>query len=170
MSEQGGPKSRVDRLVEWVGGGLLGLVTVLAVIQVILRYVFNYAFIWSEEFSRLLFVWIILLGAALGVSQRKHMVIQFLQERLPDRAALWLNLALQAAALAFLLVLVVKGLPLLELTSTDYYVTLPFSVMYSYLAAVVGGALMIFYWLFEIGRTLRQLFGRGRPEGQEGRA
>ncbi|RJQ64694.1 MAG: TRAP transporter small permease [Desulfobacteraceae bacterium] len=150
-------KRAADMILETVGSLLLLGVTVLAVIQVILRYVFNYAFIWSEELSRLLFVWIILLGAALGISYRKHMVIEFVQQRFPGAAAAWIALGLQLMGLVFLAVLVVKGIPLIALTSTDYYVTLPFSVMYAYLAAVVGGGMMIFYWLFEIGATLRRL-------------
>lgn len=150
-------KRIADRIVEAVGSLLLLAVTVLAVLQVILRYVFNYAFIWSEELSRLLFIWIILLGAALGISYRKHMVIELVHQRLPRAIADWVALGLQFMGLLFMAVLVVKGLPLIELTSSDYYVTLPFPVMYAYLAAVVGGGLMLFYWLFEIGATIRRL-------------
>ena len=126
-------------------------------VRVILPYVFNYAFIWSEELSRLLFVWIVLLGAALGLSQRKHMTIDFVQRHLPRTISLWINLVLQLIGLVFILILVVKGIPLLQLVSSDQYVTLPFSVMYAYLAVVVGGVLMAFYWLIEIGHTIRGL-------------
>ena len=129
-------------------------------IQVILRYVFNYALIWSEELSRLLFVWIVILGAALGLSYGKHMVIEFFQQRLPRPVADWTTLLVQLIGLLFMVVVLVTGFPLLELTSSDFYVTLPFSVMYAYLAAVVGSALMIFYWIFEIVATGRRLIKR----------
>jgi len=151
-------KRIVDKVIETVGSICLLGVTLLAVIQVFLRYIFNYAIIWSEEFSRLLFVWIIMLGAALGLSYGKHMVIEFVPQRLPRAIADWTALGLQLLALVFLGVVMIKGIPLLELTRSDYYVTLPFPVMYAYLAAVVGAALMIFYWLFEIAATIRRLF------------
>ena len=83
------------------------------------------------------------------------MTIDFVQRHLPGAISLWINLFLQLMGLVFILVLVVKGIPLLQLVSSDQYVTLPFSVMYAYLAVVVGGVLMTFYWLFEIGDTIR---------------
>jgi len=155
---QGAAKRIVDKVIETVGSIFLLGVTLLAVIQVFLRYIFNYAIIWSEEFSRLLFVWIIMLGAALGLSHGKHMVIKFVPQRLPGAVADWTALGLQLLGLVFLSVVMIKGIPLLELTRSDYYVTLPFPVMYAYLAAVVGAALMLFYWLFEIAATIRRLF------------
>jgi len=165
MGIPAGAKRIADKLIEGAGSLLLLGVTVLAILQVILRYVFNYAFIWSEELSRLLFIWIIMLGAALGVSYRKHMVIEFIHQHLPGAVGAWTALGLQLLGAVFLGVLVIKGVPLLALTRTDYYVTLPFPVMYAYLAAVVGGGLMLFYWLFEIAATVRRLIQKDLPAG-----
>lgn len=155
----------LDRTIETIGGLMLLAVTVLAIIQVILRYIFNYAIIWSEEFSRLLFVWIVMLGAALGLSYGKHMVIEFVQQRLPRVIGDVVTLALQVLGLVFLGVVLFKGVPLLELTSTDFYVTLPFPVMYAYLAAVVGAGLMMIYWIGEMIVTIKRLLHRA--DGQD---
>jgi TRAP-type C4-dicarboxylate transport system permease small subunit len=160
-------KSALDRLLEWAGGLLLFIVTVLAMVQVVLRYVFNCAFIWSEEFSRLAFVWIIMLGAALGVSRRRHMTIDFFRRKLPPVMAAVLHLVLQLVGLGFLLVLVVQSFPLLELTSTEEYTTMPVPIMYCYLAATVGGTLMIFYWLFELAETVGGLW-KSLPGSRKG--
>jgi C4-dicarboxylate transporter DctQ subunit len=160
MNRPDGAKRFLDKIIETIGGLLLLGVTLLAILQVILRYVFNYAIIWSEELSRLLFVWIVMLGAALGLSYGKHMVIEFIPQRLPKAIAGWITLALQLMGLMFLWVVMAKGIPLLELTRSDYYVTLPFPVMYAYLAAVVGAALMMFYWLYEIVTTIRRLINK----------
>jgi TRAP-type C4-dicarboxylate transport system permease small subunit len=157
MNRPGTVKRILDKIVEIVGGAMLVGVTLLAILQVILRYAFNYAIIWSEEFSRLLFVWIVMLGAALGLSYGKHMVIEFIPQKLPRAIADWIALGLQLMGLLFLGVVLIKSFPLLELTSSDYYVTLPFPVMYAYLSASVGAALMIFYWLFEIVAAIRRL-------------
>lgn len=157
MNRPGTVKRILDKIVEIVGGAMLVGVTLLAILQVILRYAFNYAIIWSEEFSRLLFVWIVMLGAALGLSYGKHMVIEFIPQQLPRAIADWIALGLQLIGLLFLGVVLIKSFPLLELTSSDYYVTLPFPVMYAYLSASVGAALMIFYWLFEIVTAIRRL-------------
>ena len=40
--------------------------------QIIMRYVFNRAPSWSEEFVRYLFVWISVLGAGMGIQEKVH--------------------------------------------------------------------------------------------------
>ena len=165
MDKTSAARRLLDRTIETIGGLMLLTVTGLAIVQVILRYIFNYAIIWSEEFSRLLFVWIVMLGAALGLSYGKHMVIEFIQQRLPRTLGDIVNLALQILGLIFLGVLLFKGIPLLELTSTDFYVTLPFPVMYAYLAAVVGAGLMMIYWIGEMIVTIKRLFNRTEEQG-----
>lgn len=150
-------RKALDKSIEYVGSALLLLVTLISIVQVILRYVFDYAIIWGEEGSRFLFIWVVMLGAVLGLSQGKHMIIKVIPSHLPPKVAAWIALPLQLLALVFLCVVAFKGLALLSLTKNDYYVTLPFPVMYAYLAAVVGAALMIFYWLFEIMATIHDL-------------
>ncbi|WP_176431427.1 TRAP transporter small permease [Anaerovirgula multivorans] len=46
---------------------LLGLMMVVILLQTITRYVFFYSLPWSEELSRYLFVWMIMLGVNLGI-------------------------------------------------------------------------------------------------------
>lgn len=154
-----GVRKALDKTIEYVGSGLLLVVTLISIVQVVLRYFFNYAILWGEEGSRFLFIWVVMLGTVLGLSQGKHMIIEVIPNHLPKKVAAWIALPLQLLALVFLGVVAFKGIALLSLTQNDYYVTLPFPVMYAYLAVVAGAALMIFYWLFEIAATIHDLTG-----------
>ena len=54
------------------------VLTALLTIQVISRYVFNSAITWAEELAVIMFVWLIYLGVAGAVTNRKHLKIDAL--------------------------------------------------------------------------------------------
>ena len=62
----------VNRVVATV---LFALLTVVVALQVVSRFVIHAPFIWSEEAARFLFFWVVLLGAAMSVKDRRHFVI-----------------------------------------------------------------------------------------------
>ena len=69
--------------------------------QVLLRYVFNSSLDWSDEISRLLFVWCMFLAIPLGIREGAHVGIELLTSHVPaaPRALLTKGCALAAAAL-----------------------------------------------------------------------
>ena len=157
MENTAGSGGILERAVETVGGLILVLATLITIFQVVFRYVLRIPFIWSEEFTRLLFIWIVWLGAALAIPRGKHMVIEFIRDRLPEPWPLRVKLATDLLALFFLAVVVVKGISLMGMTAGEFYVTFPLSVKYAFLASVVGGALMFFFLSLEFRTTFRRL-------------
>ncbi len=150
-------KEILERVVESFGGFILVVATCITLLQVLFRYVLKIPFIWSEEFTRLLFIWIVWFGAALAVPRGKHMVIEFIRDRLPGPWPLRIKMATDLLGLLFLAVVVVKGISLVKMTAMEFYVTFPLSVKYAYLASVVGGALMFFFLSSTLRSTFRQL-------------
>jgi TRAP-type C4-dicarboxylate transport system permease small subunit len=45
--------------------------------QVVLRYIFNSPTMWAEEASRYLFIWICYLGAAMAISKKLHIGVDY---------------------------------------------------------------------------------------------
>ncbi len=72
-----------ERLVEWLMALALAIMVVLVFGNVVLRYVFNTGIAWAEEVSRLMFVWLIFLGAILALRHHAHLGVELLQARLP---------------------------------------------------------------------------------------
>lgn len=60
----------------------LGLMVVLVFGNVVLRYGFNSGITVSEELSRMLFVWMTFLGAAVGLREHAHLGVDSLVRRL----------------------------------------------------------------------------------------
>jgi TRAP-type transport system small permease protein len=74
---------RLERLVEWLMVLALSIMVVLVFSNVMLRYVFNSGIAWAEEIARLMFVWLVFLGAILALRQHAHLGIELVQAMLP---------------------------------------------------------------------------------------
>jgi TRAP-type transport system small permease protein len=86
---------------------LAGMV-IAVFINVVLRYGFGTGIVFYEELSRLLFVWLVCVGAVLATADDQHLGFDMLTVRLHG-AAYAICLWLARVAIAFGLVLVVKG-------------------------------------------------------------
>jgi len=65
-------------------------------------------YIWTEEMSRFLFIWMVMLGAIVGVRESAHFIVD-LWPRLGPRAEAALKLLSGLAVLVFALVFVIAG-------------------------------------------------------------
>ena len=70
----------------------LGLMALLVFVNVVLRYGFGSGIAASEELSRLLFVWMVFIGATAAYPAGEHMAFTALAARLRERSlamAVW---------------------------------------------------------------------------------
>jgi TRAP-type C4-dicarboxylate transport system permease small subunit len=91
----------VDRLARWAIVAASALMIGIVTLQVLLRYGFNASIDWSEEISRLLFVWCMFLAIPLGIREGAHVGIELLLAHIPPplRSALGKACAVGGAAL-----------------------------------------------------------------------
>lgn len=125
---------------------LVGLVVVVT-LQVLFRYLFYQPMGWTEEAGRYLFIWLSLLGAAVGVKHRAHFGVDLLVKRLARAGGGPLLALIDALGVGFCAVLTWFGgtLVLRTLDQTSPGLNLPMGV--PYLALPIGGVLMIAYFL-----------------------
>jgi TRAP-type C4-dicarboxylate transport system permease small subunit len=101
----------VNRVIATV---LFVLLTGVVGLQVFTRFVLHAPIIWSEEAARFLFFWVVLLGAAMSVKDRRHFVIdvtggsrsrgpmlRFLFDIVPDVCVLAFSLLLLAEGIGY---------------------------------------------------------------------
>jgi TRAP-type transport system small permease protein len=77
---------RLEHLVEWLMALALAVMVVLVFGNVMLRYLFNTGIAAAEEIARLMFVWLIFLGAILALRRHAHLGVEIIQARLPLKA------------------------------------------------------------------------------------
>jgi TRAP-type transport system small permease protein len=132
--------ARLRRLLDAVAALLLAAVLLITGARVVARYLLGQAMPWSEELTRLLFIWLILIGAARATHLRIDMVPVMLGR---GTARLCLEIAVAALSVAVLVLLVWKGFGLIALTAFDRYTALDLSLQYLYWSLIVGGGLWI---------------------------
>ena len=104
------------KLVGWYAAGLRALLAVsvaILIVPVSLQIFSRYtalipSYIWTEEMARFLFVWMIMIGAMLGIREGRHFVVD-IWPRLPPRPLALLRLVSDLAVLGFALVFVWAG-------------------------------------------------------------
>lgn len=91
---------------------LFALLTGVVALQVFTRFVLHAPVIWSEEAARFLFLWVVLLGAAMSVKDRRHFVIDVTGGRTSGRPRLrfLFDIVPDVCVLAFSVLLLVEGI------------------------------------------------------------
>jgi len=81
--------SVVDKILSIIEATLittfLTVMVMLAFLQVVLRNLFSFGFLWADPLLRYLVVWVGFLGAALATKEGKHLGIDFLNRYLQPR-------------------------------------------------------------------------------------
>jgi TRAP-type C4-dicarboxylate transport system permease small subunit len=77
---------RVDRVSRWVIIAFSAAMIAIVTGQIVLRYAFNSSIDWSDEVSRLLFVWTMFLAIPLGIREGAHVGIELLTSHIPAHA------------------------------------------------------------------------------------
>ncbi len=84
----------IDTLNEWVGRGVawvtLGLVLVVFV-DVVMRYLFNTSFVFTQELEWHIFGFIFLMGAGYTLLHDGHVRVDIIYQRLGFKARAWVN-------------------------------------------------------------------------------
>jgi TRAP-type C4-dicarboxylate transport system permease small subunit len=117
-------------------------------------------FTWYDEIARLLFVWMVFLGAAVGVRQAGHFRLHLVIDRFPPRLRRAAELLGVLAIMLFGAVLVQQGWKLVELGQFQQTPVMGLSKRYVYASMPVGGILIILYSLPHLWRALS---GRTAP-------
>jgi TRAP-type C4-dicarboxylate transport system permease small subunit len=140
----------VRALSNLVEGLLLVMMVVLCAdvfLGVFSRYVLMSTFTWYDEIARLLFAWIVFLGAAVGVRRGAHFRLHLLVDRMPRGLQRVTHVVGVLAVIGVGLVLIQQGWKLVELGQFQRTPVMGLSKQYVYAAIPAGGVLIILYSL-----------------------
>lgn len=113
-------KHRLSRLADFVMAAFLAVIFITFLLQIFARYAPNLAFLvpidglaawlsaiepigWTVNLISLLWVWLIFVGCAFGISEKEHVVFDVFLQAMPPRLSLILSLVV-AAILVFAMV------------------------------------------------------------------
>ena len=102
------------RLLDWLLAASVGILIVPVTVQIISRYTELFPhYIWTEEMARFLFIWMVMLGAMVGVRDGSHFEVDVWPELGPKADAL-LRMVSYALILIFALVFVWYGIKFVQ--------------------------------------------------------
>jgi len=109
--EAKGPKTRVPlKIEEYTAGIAIGLLGLITFTNVVVRYLTNFSFAFTEEFSVFLMVLVALLGGSSVMAKGGHLKIMFVVDRLlPRRQRVVGAVANALTAIMFLLLAIFGG-------------------------------------------------------------
>jgi TRAP-type C4-dicarboxylate transport system permease small subunit len=141
---------------------LLGVIVAVLSYAVVMRYVFHCPPGWSMDLSTYLFIWMVMLGAALVTRERSHIQVTFFANLLPESVRfVWLNVV-RLCMLAFCVVMIYQGIVIYPIFSVVSSSSLHISMGWIYLAIPIGGGLMGIYILEAIIQSIYNRFKADR--------
>jgi TRAP-type C4-dicarboxylate transport system permease small subunit len=94
---------------DYVIAAMFGAVILVVAAGVFWRYVLGNPLTWTVEASRILFSWMVFVGAALAIKEGTHIRVSLLADRLPASGRKWLAVGYDLLTAALLGVLVWYG-------------------------------------------------------------
>lgn len=134
----------------------LAVMSVLVLLQVVLRYVFAAPLVWAEEASVFLMIWVTFIGSGVALRRGAHVSMTVVAERVPPALARAVLVASNLAVVAFLVVVAWQGFRLAAFVVDQPSPAMRVPMIWPYLAIPLGA-------LFMIGQILAGLLDRPRP-------
>lgn len=152
---------RLNAVVTAVVAALLGIVALAVMFQVLVRFVLtslgiNISAPWTEELARYTLIWMVFLGAAVGVRHARMISLEFGVRKLPAGAGVPIRYAVIILSMAFFGLLFSVGIEFLELGRSETSPVLGITKDRVYWAMPVGMVLMIFNSLALIAETIAE--------------
>lgn len=152
---------KVNLWAKWVCIIVSGAIFLLAMAQILFRYVFKISAPWTEEAARFLLIWMALLASGIAFKNGEHFNIDFFTSRMGLRLRLSVSLWMSLIAGLFILAVILWGISFAKLGFFTISPGLQVSMFLPYLAVPVGGALMLMNLAVFILRLMK------RPAGTE---
>ena len=146
----------VIRMVRWALVGIFSLMIAVTFAQVIFRYVLRSPLPWSEELARYCFVWIVFLGATLGLERGAHIGVDILTILLPGRVQRWLAAVNEVLILAFVLLIILASVSVVDANRLQFSPALGLQMAKVYLAIPLGMAVMAVLLLGKLVEAFRR--------------
>lgn len=147
----GAARKGVDRFLGWLC--IIVFVALVAIVawQVFTREVLNDTAAWTQEAAQYSFVVLGMVAAAYVFSERGHIAVEILIEKLPLRSRRAAAIVIELIVAFFILaVFIIGGLAVAQNSWQQSLSSLPFTIGQVYLVMPIAGVLILFYSAVQI--------------------
>jgi len=147
----------LDQIIYYFTGALFLILFLVNIVQIILRSITGKSLLWVVDFSQLLMIWIIFLGASVAVFRHEHLLIDFLKHKVSVVGSHILDLITRLLFLIFMLVVVFTGIEIVQIRMGMSYVSLGWPIGYAYLALPVSGVIISIYLIYFLNGSIKAI-------------
>lgn len=135
---------KVSQGLATLAGSLLIIIFLANVIQMGARPIMG-GWIWINDLSRLLIIWVIMLGASAALGLREHLIVDFVVSKAPHKLRLMFMSFTRLMEILMGLVLLVSGTVVALARMNIQYIQLGIPTGYAYFAVPVLGFFMLLF-------------------------
>ena len=149
---------------------ILVIMVAVTFVNVVMRYIFDDALFWSEEFARYLFIWFSWIGVSVGLKDKAHLRVELLGKGLLRKGFIKTNegvtIVVSLIWLATTIIVAYYGLQIIQMQMRLSVVTaamrMPMWIVYlaiPFCSSIVGIRLII-----DIAESIKVLLGKKQPD------
>jgi len=136
---------------------LLGVVALLVFLQVSVRFVLDIPITWSTELTTYLMIWMVFLGASMGLRDGELIALTTLSDRLPKRGAAIVAVLIDVLVFGFLATCLFYNSPILKMSMKQFSPVLGLRMGWVALSLTIACLLMILYLVESIARRIAEI-------------
>jgi len=143
--------------------------TALIFATVLSRYVFDFSILFSQEVSKLLFIWACFFAATVTYKRRAHIRFDFAATLLGRRGVLATDLLINAASLSFFGLVLVESISYIRQIWETYFPLIEISQGWLYVAVLIAAAVFLvhnFHFFIESLLALKKWKSEVDPQGR----
>ena len=131
------------------------VMVIVTLSQVVFRYVLTAPLPWSEELARYCFVWIVFLGAAIGLERGIHLGVDLFVNLLPRRLRTGLDVLSNALIGGLAIAIIYASFPVIEMNFLQRSPAMGVQMSWIYIAIPIAMALIVVICIERIAKTIR---------------
>ncbi|TQR07487.1 TRAP transporter small permease [Psychrobacillus soli] len=149
---------RLNKVMGYILTLLLAIMTALIFWQVFSRFVVGSSLSWSEELSRFLMIFMIMIGASIALRHNELIAIEILLEKVENLSKKVVVITIHIISIVFFVILIKYGYSMAQSFSNQLAPGLGLSMKYIYLALPLGGILLL---LNSLACIVEEIIGKG---------
>ena len=155
---------KMDQIGTWVYkisgiviGCLLALITIMATLQVISRFVFSFSIDFAQELVIFLLVWLVFIGTSMGVREGSLITLTIVLDRLPKKLLFVLDIISKTLLIGFFIVTIISNGPVMKFGLAIKLPTLKLPYAYLLVSYSVSAVIMTYYLIVSILKSIAAL-------------
>ncbi len=142
----------------------VAIMIIIITYQVIMRYVFANANSWSEELARYLFIYDVMIGAAMAIRRNSHLQIDILINLMKPKARILLSIVATLAGMVFIGFLFTYSITLVQTGARTMSAGLGIPMSIPYACMPIGLVLMFLTSIEFIFKNIEELRALGKED------